>query len=691
MRALGWTFLPTAICGFALLSYNWARFASVSEFGVHFMLAGERVTELKALSWASLFPHGIRYLFGPGHWDSYFPFFSAPASQPSGIVRYLPWAWLALFACLSPGGEGPGERGGRIALVWALALAFLVNLALLSCFFVTNARYPGDFANAELILAGVGGLALGQRAAVAGRSRITGWALAAIASFSLFFSLAVYLGGNPMKGKFDALARAANWPVFAWQKAQGDRFGGLRLEILLPEGPSGLDEPLIETGRQAAESDRLEVRCLAGNRARLNFVHAGTPPFTGREFDVPADRKIVVEARFGSLLPPFDHPAFSGWSRSGYDAVKRNLRINVNGIAVLRASLECYEASPASTWVGRLSGFGGGGDRAFSGSLLNIERLPLIKPPSGESLGATAAPVELSLYLPAAGHAGADPLLSTGRGQASDLLYCVYDGSDQIRFALDHYGAGGPQSESVAYDPLIPHTLTVWMGSMAQFADVDPRGAADSDRLVVAFDGRSMLNIYQTFYPDSVGTVVLGQNTGGSSQAGRDFTGEILAVRRIPASALPNLALRGSYGAAELGVTFPRRVMGTQEPLAVTGVAGAGDFVYVRYVDSHHVAIGFDHWGIGGLLGEPIEVDYAQIHRLAITMPSLYPPGSLGHASDRVRVLLDGRPALVGKYVCYPSGADRIVIGENSIGGSTCGPRFTGNILSLERIAQPRD
>jgi hypothetical protein len=82
-------------------------------------------------------------------------------------------------------------------------------------------------------------------------------------------------------------------------------------------------------------------------------------------------------------------------------------------------------------------------------------------------------------------------------------------------------------------------------------------------------------------------------------------------------------------------------------------------------------------------------VDYGQAHQLAISFQSLHPAKSAEHTSDVVRVLLDGRPALISRLACYPSTADQIEVGTNRIGGSTCGPSFTGNIVSLEHLPEP--
>jgi hypothetical protein len=690
-RALFWTFLPAALCGCGLLWYNWVRFGSPSEFGIHFQLAAERVSDLKLMDLRFLVPHAAFYLLNPGHWDSYFPFFSAQDGQPYGILRYVPWTWLGALAFLAPGRSKPGDKGGRAGIACALACAFLASLALLSCFEGTTYRYPADFANMALILAGMGALALAERARAAGRWGPTASALAAIAAVSLFFGMASYFGFFSGTDGFLRLARAANGPAYAWERARGENFGGLRLEVRLPERPPGLAEPIIETGSQVDRRDWLEILYLQGGRARLDFRHGSSTSLEGHSFKVPEGRDVTIEARFGSLLPPFGHPLFSDWPRPEYDVARRNLRITVDGAEVLRAQLSCFGASPASTRVGFLDWSADGTLQRFSGSIVRSERLPLLRPARYAPAAAGPQGVELSLLLPASTRPGADPLLATGRGRQSDLLYCAYDGEGCVSFGLDHFGVGERRSPPVAYDPLIPHTVGVWMGSFAGPPGSPPAESGESDRLVVDVDGHAVLNVHQSFYPGSSEAPVVGVNPYASGMAGPVYTGETLAVRRVSKGSLPGLLMGGKYGSIELTVTFPAGVTGTQEPLAVTGRAGAGDFVYVRYVDKSHVAFGFDHWGAGGLVGMPVEVDYRQPHSLSITFQSLFPPGSLRRDSGALKVLMDGLPVLAGEFSCFPSLAAEVRVAENPIGGSTCGPAFTGNILGVEQIGERRE
>ena len=154
-------------------------------------------------------------------------------------------------------------------------------------------------------------------------------------------------------------------------------------------------------------------------------------------------------------------------------------------------------------------------------------------------------------------------------------------------------------------------------------------------------------------------------------------------------TALPVVKRSGNFGTVAMTVELPLGAVGTQEPLVVTGVTGAGDMVYIRYLDNAHVSVGFDHWGIGGSVGDPVEVDYRANHRILVAFKSLFPPGSAAHASDRVLVQIDGKTALERHWDCHPSTAERITIGKNPIGGSTCGPVFTGRILDVDRSLSP--
>jgi hypothetical protein len=184
---------------------------------------------------------------------------------------------------------------------------------------------------------------------------------------------------------------------------------------------------------------------------------------------------------------------------------------------------------------------------------------------------------------------------------------------------------------------------------------------------------------------------MIGYNPDHSSTATEIFTGRVVRLEPHGFAELPALNTAGDYGAVEMTVVFPLQVRDIADPLVVTGLTGAGDLLYVRYIDQRHLRFGFDHWGIGGINGLPIEVDYGQSHRLELTMGSLYPPDAPAALRTLVRVRLDGVTVLEGNSPCHPATSDQIRLLTNPIGGSTCGPVFNGRVVSVERLAQPRN
>ncbi len=147
-----------------------------------------------------------------------------------------------------------------------------------------------------------------------------------------------------------------------------------------------------------------------------------------------------------------------------------------------------------------------------------------------------------------------------------------------------------------------------------------------------------------------------------------------------------------ALASVDLEVRFPLNRFGLSEPLITTGATGAGDLIYIVYVDAGHVQVGFDHWGIRGFVSPLVAVDYHSVHVLRIAFGALLPlsrdtwPSSLSRAeikaiSGRVRITIDGNAALDVASESYEVPSASILIGRNQIGGSTTGPRFTGTIV----------
>jgi hypothetical protein len=373
-------------------------------------------------------------------------------------------------------------------------------------------------------------------------------------------------------------------------------------------------------------------------------------------------------------------------------AAKRLLRVRVDGKDVLEAAMDFYESTPEDVVIGRMRWVGNGLQPKFTGKIAGREKIPVRRPVLAQTGPGTRSPMELTVWFAAEKMMGRAPLVVTGSGDHSDLLYCEYAGLGRLFFGFYHYGAEPVTSPIVPIDPLVPHTLQVWTGSLAETStEVIDDGSLPRERwLAVVLDGKVMLNQEQVFYHASPDSVKLGENRIASDVTQSVFDGRITAVKAVPFDTLPDPILLRQYGAVDMTVVFIRAAKGAAEPLVVTGVPGAGDFIYVRYLENDKLLFGFDHWGIGGLLGKPVVIDLWKPHRLRMTMGALYPPTEdAGEWRTRVEVKLDETVVLAGTYTCHPSTRTQIRIGENSIGGSTCGPRFSGQIQKIERPARP--
>jgi len=136
------------------------------------------------------------------------------------------------------------------------------------------------------------------------------------------------------------------------------------------------------------------------------------------------------------------------------------------------------------------------------------------------------------------------------------------------------------------------------------------------------------------------------------------------------------------------------RHSGVPEPLLVSGETGRGDFLYLVYQSDSTLRFGFDHWGGGGMVSEPVPVDFNHLLVITLSTGALHaprPPGEEPLARDPHRWLylavndrvVWSQPAEF--HVVLPS---TITFLENYIGGSTAGQKFTGSLLQLQSLRE---
>lgn len=141
-------------------------------------------------------------------------------------------------------------------------------------------------------------------------------------------------------------------------------------------------------------------------------------------------------------------------------------------------------------------------------------------------------------------------------------------------------------------------------------------------------------------------------------------------------------------GPLQLTVVLPQERTGRAEPLITTGITGGGDALYVAYTDGRHVRFGFDHWGEGGPLSAPVELDFNRPHVFTLWMDNLRRPSPDQQAApgSGLWVEVDGRRVWTLQARFHPAAPATLNIGANPIGISTCDRCFTGEILAAERL-----
>ncbi|PTY05642.1 hypothetical protein DB347_14830 [Opitutaceae bacterium EW11] len=682
VAVLGGSF--AAIVG-ALLFYNYARFHNPLEFGLNYQLTGTVESRVKHFSLSFMPFNGYIYFLAPAQWGRYFPFVqlirppAAPQDYygieyPYGVLTNMP---LTMLAFLWPLGIlRRGSEGRRSLSVLGIVLTtFFIAMGAFLCGFVTGAqRYMSDF-TPSLVLLGCLGLLGAERALEPlppWLRRIGCTSLGFLSAFSIFFGV---MTSFQLHGLFRinspevyaSVARAFNMPVFLWEKATGFKYGPLEITLKFPHGRTGKIEPLVSTGWEFY-SDHLFVIYLDDHTVRLGFDHIshGTKISAPLELDFDTVHKIRVE--MGSLYPPGEHPYYSGMTELEKASLLRWLKVVVDGKPAIETTQAFYDASPESISIGKASATHAYGER-FSGTVLSVKRGDFR--PLSEPRGVYGS-IVLQLFFPrnVAGHS--HPLVTTGVTGKADVLYVRYISDDVVRFGYDHWGIGMVESGDVPIQHDIQQRLEIRMPALMR--ETPSPYTLMRPVLLVQLDDQVVWATQVAAHASSPSDISIGRNSAGSSVCEPEFTGMITSVSRERELVEPET--RDTLH-ARVRLLLAKGRPGTRDPLFVRGRAGAADLLYVEYIDGSHVRFGWDHWGVGGTMSQPISVDYTRIHDIEASFhPDLV---------NRSLVLsMDGVEVLVGNGEVYPASPESVMVGLNRIGASTCGEAFNGAIVSVQ-------
>ncbi len=491
----------------------------------------------------------------------------------------------------------------------------------------------------------------------------------------------------------ETLTRWDGWP------------GPLSGELKVPATMTG-DLPLVTTG-PAESRDAVAMKVTAPGRVRFNFSHAGKRIAESDEIELGASQSHRLVVSLGSLLPPLRSEIY--WQRPHLLHLTQQLLVRVDGRTVLARPAEFALSSTAKFSV----------DERFLTRVTaasEAEVAAAVLPLMGRSVTRDAAwrgfpgPVRLVVRANAGAMRERQPLLSTGRLGAGDLVYWNVQPDGRARIGFAHAGAAAIESEPLPLRAGAQEILISADGLLPpvdeELAQSEPDLARLRGRLFVELNGRVALSLRVAFHPSRAENVVFGADVVESRPARRYFegAGEVLtglsvgdvlqaSARVVDRTGAPSAEWAGWPGPVRLRVKFPTELAGVAEPLLCTGRTGAADLIYVRYVDARHVRIAFDHWGVGGPTSEPIEIDPAATQEMVVSFGALFPAdGSALFAQhpelrpkrDEVRVTLNGRVALAAAARSHPSAPDKIFFGENPVGASSCVPEFSGTLVGLQ-------
>jgi hypothetical protein len=685
---------PILIAVACLLWLNWKRFNHPLEFGLKYQLSGSRQIDAAVLGFKYLAANWKSYGWNPLPLDGYFPFTTLAPEAPFGIFSALPIAWLAF------GLVGVGANRELRGWLRGVAMSCVLSFIAACLFSAAVQRYMIDFLPGIVLAGGVCALGLAHRH---GRSLTWRWGLAVLLVVSVLVGSLLQIQSwsvsRPTRMRLlRPLARLVNRPVFAWDALHASPSGGLRVVVRFPKGPLGAYEPILSVPAKPSGGELVFVHYVDARHVRLGFFQTATTHWLSEPISTDYSATHVIDIRLGSLVPPESHPAYGGWPEAAVQAALGQVDLTFDDEPVYHTVLDFGSSHAAQFLSGRNSLAPGASGPAFSGEILSTHRLPLL-PPAPPLRGSWMTnPIDFSFQMiPARDPAKEEVFFSALDAEGrSTLLVIKHLSGSSIAFVLKTSGQPDREGPALPSPSVGPHRLLLTVGPWLVNAPPEQRS-----RVAVRLDDDLVLSgsTDGTMSPPVI--ALAGRPAAQASSPIEPFGGYITEAIPVPATAIALTASarhRLHYGPWRLRVRFPTEAPhGYHDPLLVSGVAGKGDFIYVFYPKPGEVAFGHDCWGLGGETSLTVTVDLTLEHQIEIEHGGLYPPlddplwaaVSPSQRTDyktKLRVRLDGVVVLEGGSNANDASPISITPGINSIGGSSTGPRFLGQLLSVERL-----
>jgi hypothetical protein len=536
--------LPVGLIGLALMAYNYARFDSPFEFGLHYQV-NEMIASGVPLSrpeylWANLRWYYLR----PPALSPYFPYvFPMNAQVRPGryygsetiqgqllisVMLMLCGAWLLRL-------RATGKRLPEILRNFLLLLlaAFLCLFLGVAFFGFRADRYMVDFQGTLILFLALAGASCAHRDGA--RRGARGWRTAfsllaagaalfnVLSSFQLLNHLELF---RPKTYRF--LAYYGNYPAELLTKLGLLRYGPIRFDVTFAAVTRPTIQPLLSTGVPYATDVLYAIQHPQG---LVQFVisHRGYREYRSRLIPIQLGRPYPVEADLGTLYPPVLSPHFRAWTAPEIESLKTRALVRFAGEAVIHEKSQFFDSPPNWVFLGKNPA---GLDPPFNGRISGVRRLPPDQPgarPEGAEPGVWRLEFSLPLTLPQRGH----PILGSGTQGHGNLLLMQVTPSGALRFSLDEWGLGLSQSAPLAVSPGL-HRLEIYAGPQVAAQAFPASWQLDSaavarlkSLLRIWLDGALVWSAPISINLNSYDEVSIGSNPQGFSTADAYFLGSL--------------------------------------------------------------------------------------------------------------------------------------------------------------------
>jgi len=321
-------------------------------------------------------------------------------------------------------------------------------------------------------------------------------------------------------------------------------------------------------------------------------------------------------------------------------------------------------------------------------------------PAAWEALrGLERGPLKLRLEVAAAPPGTRTLVAECGRPPAVERLWLVHEAAGRLTAEIQSAHGRAVRTGPLAWAPGRTHTLELATAALLPPGDYPAwatltvaETTAALRQLRLRWDDAVALEVSPWFGGvEGAGPVRWAGAAGAPVQmrAAEPDPAAMVAVRAEAATAAREAARRLSPTAAvTLRLTLPAEAAaGTREPLLVTGRPGAGDLIGIEYRGDGTVRFCFDHWGQPSRFSAPVPWPAGLARTVRIIAEPLRAPRPGGRRQllppSELRIEWEGREIWREQVDFYAAEPVEVAAAVNPIGGTTCGPAFSGQVHAI--------